>query len=180
MVDPNTPAYTAVARTLHWITAALVLSTIPVAVTMAHIVDTGPLQDFLFHLHETIGTVLIPLIIIRLIYRLTHKPLPLPPEIPAIQRLGAETVHWLLYGLLVVQPIVGWIGTSAYGAPIRVFWAFDLPPIWRKDSDFSELVLEVHQWIGYLIVALLCAHIGAALFHHFVHKDRVLFRLVTG
>jgi cytochrome b561 len=179
MVDPAEPAYTSVARALHWITAALILSTIPVGLVMANI-DGGPLQDFLYNVHETIGTIMMPIIVIRIIWRLTHPPLPLPPEIPAIQRLGAEAVHWLLYVLLVVQPIVGWIGISAYGAPIKVFWTFVLPPIWNKDSDFSDQVLEVHGWIGFAIIGLLCAHIGAALFHHFVRRDRVLLRMVTG
>jgi cytochrome b561 len=179
MVDPNTPAYTPVARVLHWLTVVLVLSLIPIGLTMTRL-DEGPLQDYLFHLHESIGATVIPVIVVRLIYRLTHKPVPLPADIPAIQRLGAETVHWLLYGLLVIQPIVGWIATSAYGAPIVIFGAFNLPPIWRKDSDFSEQVLLVHDWIGYAIAALVCAHIGGALFHHFIRKDRVLLRMVTG
>lgn len=179
MVDPQTPAYTPVARVLHWTTAALVLGTIPVGITMVNI-DGGPLQDFLYNVHETIGTILMPIIMVRLIWRLTHPPLPLPLDIPAIQRFAAESVHWLLYGLLVIQPIVGWIGSSAYGAPIKVLWTFVLPPIWRKDRDFSDQVLEVHGVIGFAIVLLLCAHIGAALFHHFVRRDRVLLRMVTG
>jgi len=179
MLDPAQPAYTPVARALHWITAALVLSTIPVGVVMANL-DGGPLQDFLYNVHETIGTVLMPIIVLRIIWRLTHRPLPLPPEIPAIQRRSAEAVHWLLYVLLIVQPLVGWIGISAYGAPIKVFWTFVLPPIWHKDSAFSDQVLAVHSLIGFVIIALLCAHIAGALFHHFVRRDRVLLRMVTG
>jgi cytochrome b561 len=179
MVDPNMPAYTPVARILHWLTAALVLSVIPIGLAMTHI-DEGPLQDSLFHLHESIGATVIPIILIRLIYRLTHNPLPLPADIPAIQRLAAETVHWALYLLVAAQTIVGWIATSAYGAPIIIFGLFRLPPIWPKDSDFSENVLLVHDVIGYSIAALICVHIGGALFHHFIRKDRVLLRMVTG
>jgi cytochrome b561 len=180
MAELAQPAYTGEARALHWITAALVLSTIPVGLTMAHI-DSGPVQDFLYKLHETIGTVLMPIIVVRLVWRLMHKPLPLPAEIPALQRFAAETVHWLLYVLLIVQPVIGWIGVSAYGAPITVFWTFELPPIWPKDQEFSEdVVLPMHDAVGYAIIALLCAHIGAALFHHFVRRDRVLLRMVTG
>jgi cytochrome b561 len=180
MVDPSPPAYTPVARVLHWLTAALVLTTIAVGITMSNFVDEGPVQDFLYNLHQTIGATLIPILVIRLIYRLTHPPLALPEDIPPFQRITATTVHWLLYVLMIAQLIVGWIGKSAYGAPITVFWAFDLPPIWRKDSDFSEDVLGVHDVIGFAIAGLLCLHIGAALFHHFVRRDRVLLRMVTG
>jgi len=174
-------AYTPVARILHWVTAILVLAIIPMGIVMTN-VGSGPLQDFLFRLHESIGAVLIPIIDYRLIYRLiiTHPPLPLPAEIPAIQRLAAEGLHWALYALLIVQPIIGWIATSSSRSPILVFWLFELPPIWPENRAFSEKVADIHGTIGFIIGVLLCAHIGAALFHHFVRKDRVLMRMVTG
>jgi cytochrome b561 len=172
-------AYTPVARILHWVTAILVLAIIPIGVVMTN-VGNGPLQDFLFRMHESIGALLIPIIGYRLIYRLTHPPLPLPAEIPAIQRLAAEGLHWALYALLIAQPIIGWIATSSYRSPILVFGLFELPPIWPENRAFSEKVTDIHGAIGFIIGALLCAHIGAALFHHFVRKDRVLSRMVTG
>jgi cytochrome b561 len=93
--------------------------------------------------------------------------------------LAASSVHVALYVLLIVQPIVGWIGTSAFRAPINVFWLFELPPIWPENRAFSDQVFQVHRAIGYLIVLLLAAHIGAALFHHFVRRDRVLLRMLS-
>src|SRR5579871_2477236 len=89
-------AYTPVARILHWTTAILVLANIPIGIVMLKL-QGGPTQDFLFRLHESIGALLIPIIIYRLIYRLTHPPLPLPAEIPAIHRHAAEGLHWALY-----------------------------------------------------------------------------------
>jgi cytochrome b561 len=172
-------AYTPVARILHWVTAILVLANIPIGVVMTN-VEGGPLQDFLFRLHESIGALLIPIVGFRLLYRLTHHPLPLPAEIPAIQRLAAEGLHWALYVLLIVQPIIGWIATSSFRAPISVFGLFELPPIWPENRAFSDQVSDVHATIGFIIGLLQCAHIAAALFHHFVRKDRVLMRMVTG
>ncbi len=55
-----------------------------------------------------------------------------------MQKLAAETVHWALYALLVVQPIIGWIATSAYRAPVLFFWTFTLPPVWPENRAFSE------------------------------------------
>jgi cytochrome b561 len=180
MVNPSPPAYTPVARVLHWLTAALVLTAIAAGITMKNFLGEGPAQNFLYNLHWSIGATLIPILLVRLIYRLTHWPLPLPDDIPPFQRITAAAVHWLLYVLLVVQPIVGWIAKSAYGGPITVFWAINLPPIWEQDEDFSEDVLFVHDVIGFALAGLLCLHIGAALFHHFVRRDRVLLRMVTG
>lgn len=172
-------AYTPVARIMHWVTAVLVLANIPIGIVMTN-AEGGPLQDFLFRLHESIGALLIPIVVYRLVYRLTHRPLPLPPEIPAIQRLAAEGLHWALYVLLIVQPIIGWVATSSFRAPILVFWLFELPPIWPENRAFSDQVSDLHAAIGFIIGVLVCAHIGAALFHHFVRKDRVLMRMVTG
>ena len=179
MADGSGPAYTLSARIFHWITAALVLSMIPFGIIMLRI-DSGPTQDLLFNLHRSTGVILLPIVICRLIWRLKHPPLPLPDDIPMLQRGVAHATHWMLYLLLIVQPILGWIGTSAYRAPIGVFWLFELPPIWPENKAFSDQVFAVHQVIGLTVAALICAHIGAALFHHFIQKDRVLMRMISG
>jgi cytochrome b561 len=176
---PAVPAYTLTARILHWIMASLVLLMLPLGLVIAQ--DWGgPLQDQLYDLHRSIGALLIPIVLVRLVYRLTHPPAPLPDDIPPIQQLAANATHWALYALLIVQPFVGWIGTSAYRAPIVVFGLFELPPIWPEDRAFSDRVLLVHGLIGLTIAALLAAHIGAALHHHFVRRDRILMRMLTG
>jgi len=180
MSDHNaSTAYSATARALHWITAALVLTLLPLGLVIANEWG-GPLQDPLYDLHRSIGAVVIPLIILRLGYRLTHPPLPLPEDIPPLQQLAAGATHWALYALLIVQPFIGWVATSAYRAPITVFGLFELPPIWPQDRPLSERLFVVHALIGAAIAGLAAVHIGAALYHHFVRKDRVLMRMVTG
>ncbi len=179
MSDRSGPAYTLGARIFHWVTAALVLCTIPFGIIMLRIKE-GPVQDLLFNLHRSIGAILLPIVVCRLIWRLKHPPLPLPAEIPMIQRGAAHATHWMLYLLLIVQPIVGWLATSAYRAPIEVFWLFVLPPIWPEDRALSEQLFPVHQLIGFALAILICMHIGAALFHHFIQKDRVLMRMISG
>jgi cytochrome b561 len=179
MAYGTAPGYTLTARVLHWLTAALVLVMIPVGVAMAN-ADFGKGQDTLYHVHRSIGVLLLPIVIVRLIWRLRHPAPPLPDDIPAIQQVAAHMTHWALYALLIVQPIVGWIATSAYRAPILFFWLVEVPPIWPVDQPFSERMFAVHKVIGIAIALLLCAHIGAALFHHFIRKDRVLTRMVSG
>jgi cytochrome b561 len=179
MPEHIVPGYTVTARILHWATAALVLTMIPIGIAMAN-ADFGRAQDTLYHLHRSIGALLLPIVLIRLLYRLRHPAPPLPVDIPAIQRLAAQVTHWALYATLIVQPIVGWIATSAYRAPILVFWLFELRPIWPVDQPFSEKVFLAHRVLGIAMALLLCAHIGAALMHHFIRKDRVLMRMVSG
>ena len=169
--------YSATARALHWLTAALVLTMIPIGIVMANF-SLGPTGDVLYDIHRSIGAILLPIAIVRLAYRLKNPPPPLPSDIPAIQQLAAHVTHWALYVLLIVQPVIGWIATSAYRAPIKVFWLFELPPIWPVDQAFSGQMFAVHRVFGIIITLLLCAHIGGALFHHFIRKDEVLLRMV--
>jgi cytochrome b561 len=176
LMTPGMTVYSPTARALHWFTAVLVLTMIPAGFVMVNI-DAGPWQNFLFHLHRSFGVLLLPVMLLRLIYRLKHPPPPLPATVEPIHQLAAHSVHMALYALLIVQPIVGWIGTSAFRAPILVFGLFELPPIWPEDRAFSDQVFVLHRAIGILIAALLVAHIGAALFHHFVRRDQVLLRM---
>jgi len=174
------PGYSIVARTFHWLTAALVLTSMPIGITMANFDLGGPVEDPMYHIHRSIGAVVLVLTIGRLTYRLTHPAPPLPADMPAWQQATALATHWALYALLIVQPIVGWIATSAYRAPVLFFWLFDLPPIWREDRPFSEAMFVVHRSMGIFIAILVLIHIGAALYHHFVLKDGVLKRMVSG
>jgi cytochrome b561 len=173
------PAYTVTARVLHWITAALVLTMVPLGFVIANEWG-GSQQERLYDLHKSVGALLIPVVVIRLIYRLFESPQPLPADIPAIQQFAAHAMHWVLYTLLIVQPLVGWIGTSAYPAPVPVFGWFELPSIWWENRAFSDRMMQLHRWLGILIGILAVLHIAAALHHHFVRKDRILMRMLTG
>jgi cytochrome b561 len=70
--------------------------------------------------------------------------------------------------------------TSAYRAPLTVFGWFELPPIWPENRPFSEQLFSVHSLMGIAIACLASVHIGAALYHHFVRKDRILMHVITG
>jgi len=173
------PAYTVTARVLHWVTAVLVLAMVPLGIVIANEWG-GALQERLYNLHKSIGALLVPVILLRFYYRLTHRPAPLPQDIPAIQRFVAHGVHWILYALLLVQPFVGWIATSAYPAPIPFFGLFQVPPIWPENRALSEQLFQVHRFVGIAIGVVAVLHITGALYHHVVRKDRVLMRMITG
>jgi cytochrome b561 len=105
--------------------------------------------------------------------------LPLPEQIPAIQRLAAAGSHGALYALLLAQPVIGWIATSAYPAPIPVFGLFELPPLWGANRPPDRL-FSLHAAFGIAIAIVVALHVAAACHHHFVRKDRVLLRMITG
>ena len=93
---PAIPAYSVTARVLHWLIAALVLPMIALGIIIANEWG-GPVQQPLYDLHKSIGALLLPLIIVRLVYRLAHPPLPLPPtsrpssNSPRVPRTGRST-----------------------------------------------------------------------------------------
>jgi cytochrome b561 len=175
----SAPAYTMTARVLHWITAVQVVAMIPLGIVIANDLG-GPLQNSLYDLHRSLGVALFFTIVTRLIYRWRHPPLPMPDDIPAIQRFAAHVTHCGLYALLIVQPLSGWIATSAYPAPISVFGWVTLPPIWPENRALSERLFFVHGLVGIALACLVAVHITAALYHHFIRKDRVLMRMITG
>ena len=173
------PAYTVTARVLHWITAAAILLMLPLGWASANEWG-GSWQDWLYNLHRSIGAALIPIILVRVIYRITHPPLPLPEAIPPVQRLAAAGTHGALYALLLAQPVIGWIATSAYPAPIPVFGLFELPPLWGANRPLSDKLFSLHAAFGIAIAIVVALHVAAACHHHFVRKDRVLLRMITG
>jgi cytochrome b561 len=173
------PAYTLTARLLHWVTAAGILLMLPLGWASANEWG-GTWQDWIYDGHRSIGAALIPLIVVRILYRLTHPPLPLPAAIPALERFAAAGTHCALYALLLAQPLIGWIATSAYPAPIPVFGLFELPPIAPADRVLSDRLFALHAGVGIAIAVLVALHVGAACRHHFFRKDRVLLRMLKG
>jgi cytochrome b561 len=171
--------YSPTARLLHWLTAVLVLAIIPVGIVMANM-ESGPTKDFLYNLHRSVGALLLVIVLVRLAYRLAHPAPPLPADMPVIQQWAAHANHWAFYVLLIVQPLIGWIATSAYRAPVVFFWLFELPPIWPENRAFSEQAFAVHRALGILIALLVLVHIAAALYHHFIRKDGILTRMISG
>ena len=166
-------AYTPFARMLHWITVVLVLGMLPAGFIMARY-DVG---QVIYNAHKSIGPLILLITLIRLAYRFTHPPKPLPADMMVLEKAAAHATHWGLYALLIIQPIVGWIATSAYPAPVPFFGLFNLPAIWPADRAMAEAMYVWHFRLGVLMALLICAHIAGALFHYFVHKDRILQRM---
>ena len=109
MAANQAQGYTHGARAFHWLTAALVLTSIPIGITMVNAPYMGPVTDTLFHLHRSIGALVLFVMLGRLVYRLRNSPPPLPHDMSPMLQTAAHATHWTLYALLIVQPILGWI-----------------------------------------------------------------------
>jgi cytochrome b561 len=169
--------YSGFAKLLHWTIAAFVLCIIPMGIIMNRI-PSGLLQNSLYTLHRSFGALVLVLMLIRLAYRLINGAPAPEPTLTPLQRVGSSVVHLCLYVLVIAQPIIGWVATSAYGAQISFLGLFTLPAPVSKDEALSKPLFFVHELIGFTIAGLLVMHIGAALFHYYVRRDGVLQRML--
>jgi len=151
--------YTLTARVLHWVTAALVLTMIPIGIAMAN-ADFGDAQDTLYHLHRSIGAILLPIMLGRLLWRLRHPAPPLPASMPGWQRLAAHLSHGALYTLLVVMPVTGWLTSSALGVPTVYLGLVSLPELVTPDRSLGESLVHLHHTLAFLLAILIGVPIG--------------------
>lgn len=173
-------AYSPAARRFHWWTVAFVTIMLPLGLYMVkrgHESNFDSVTGRLYDLHKLLGFVLLWVVVARLAYRFRHGAPAGEPTLEWWQKAAAHLTHWCLYGLLLAMPLMGWIGVSLYGAR-SIFGVFSLPAITGESQAASETVFMFHYFGAMALVALLCAHVGAALFHHFIRRDGVLRRMI--
>jgi cytochrome b561 len=171
--------YTGTAKTLHWLIVALLIAQFIFAWTMPHIRRNTPVST-LISLHFTFGIIILAVAVVRLAWRLTRGE-PAPEDgLPPWQRQSARIVHWLLYLLLFVIPILGWINASFRGMPIVMF-GLELPMLVARRAPGWGWTGDVHGLLAnYGLLALVGLHVLAALYHYFWRRDGVLQRMLPG
>lgn len=172
-----TQTYRAPARWLHWSMALLVLPMIAAGLLMVQDGISRPLQNSLFLFHKNVGVLLIILIVIRLIYRWRNAPPPEPEHLPALQAWVASITHVLLYGLLLIVPLAGYIRVRAGGFPIETLDALGIPALVSRSDEIAAIAKAVHYYGGRAMVVLVAMHIGAALFHAVIKRDGIFSRM---
>ena len=175
---PGQPRHPSVMRLLHWVTALLVLGAIATGVVMVRI-ESGDLQNTLFNLHRSLGVSALVVIVLRLVLRLRLRDrIPgLPPGMPRMQQVAARGTHHLLYTLTLIQPLIGWIGSSAFGAPVIFFGLFTLPALWGRSETVADVTLSVHVVLAFVMIGLIALHVAAAIHHHVVRRDGLMRRM---
>ncbi|MBG0811406.1 cytochrome b [Methylosinus sp. H3A] len=167
--------YSPLAKALHWIIAALVLISLPIGVVMADLHE-GPLQDNLFVLHESAGVIVLALMFPRLVARLRRRP-GASEDLTPVERLVSKATHRTLYLLLIATPIIGWLALSTYGLGPSFFWLGHLPALAPKDETLSKQLFEVHEVLGWAVLALIALHI-AGVIRHRIAGDEVVWRML--
>jgi cytochrome b561 len=189
MTTPRVPAarYTGVAIALHWIVAVLILAN----VVLGFIADDIPDEYVrsVIDLHKSFGITVLGLVLLRILWRLAHRPPPMPASYSPLERFAAHGAHGLLYLVILALPVTGWMHDSAWkGAashPMslyglvpwpRIGWIESIEP--ARKEQLHDLFFKAHAYAGYVLYALLALHILGALKHQFWDREPELQRML--
>jgi len=171
--------YSTTAIVLHWLMAMLIFAAFPLGLYMVDL-PLSPDKLKLYSYHKWIGVSVFLLVAVRLSWRLTHTPPPLPESIAAWQRRASAVVHVLLYLLMIAIPLSGWLMSSAKGFQTVWFGVLPLPDLIEKNRELGELLAGVHKALNFTLLTLVILHVGAALKHHFIERQPFLLRMGWG
>lgn len=165
---------------LHWVLAVAIALLFGAGLYMAGL-PFSPLRLKLYNWHKWAGITLLALSLLRLLWRITHRPPPLPAHIsnsmPAWQKWIHNATHYSLYALFFVVPLIGWAYSSAAGFPIVVFGILPLPDLLPANKAFALLIKPWHKFGAFALVGLALLHVAAALKHHWLDEDGLISRM---
>lgn len=182
-----TNKYTHTAIALHWLIALLIF----VNLVLGLAADSMP-DDWLrpaMSTHKSIGITVLGLVLMRLLWRFTHQPPPLPTAYPRWERIAAHSAHIALYLLMIAIPVSGLLtdstGKSALQWKLYWFGLFEWPridslmqlePVYKK--QLHHLFGDIHEWLSFVLMGLWVVHVAAALKHQFIDKHPELQRML--
>jgi cytochrome b561 len=181
--DTGSSRYSLTAIVLHWVLGFAILGIFAVGLYMTDL-PFSPTRLKLYNWHKWAGIVILALSLVRLLWRLTHRPPALPAKVadamPAWQRWAHHGTHHALYLLFFLVPLIGWAYSSAAGFPIVVFGAIPLPDFVPVDKALADMIKPFHELSAFALIGLALLHIAAALKHQWVDRDGLIGRMLPG
>jgi len=169
--------YNPVAISLHWLIALLIFAGWGLGFYMSDL-PLSPSKLQYYSWHKWMGVTTFILAILRAGWLATHPVPRLPRAIPPWQTRTARVTHFVLYLLMFVIPLSGWLMSSAKGVPTVYFGVWPIPDLIGKDKAIGDVLVAVHQSLAYGLAALVGLHIAAAIKHHFMDRDGLMGRMV--
>lgn len=168
--------YDPLAILLHWVLAILIVGMVALGWYMMSI-EKQPDSGWYFALHKSVGLIVATLVALRLIWRVSHSPAPLPNIVPRWQRKLSAITQALLYVCMVILPITGILGAS-YSKDGLLFFGSALPRWVQPSHDTAELLFNVHGIAVWVLVGLVCLHVLGGLKHLLIDRDGVFQRIL--
>jgi cytochrome b561 len=160
-------------RLLHWLTACLMLSAFVLAFSIDLTTSRAAHTVFL-QLHRSVGLTIWIVTLVRLAWRNFAEYPDWPSDIPQTMQVAAKASEYVLYALLMTQPILGILQTNAHGDHVNFFLIGQLPALIERDRLLSQQLMTVHKAVGFSLLGLIALHVSAAFFHHFWRRDDTL------
>lgn len=169
--------YGIISKLFHWGMAGIVLYALFLGLTMEDI-KLGPDKLRVIGLHKSLGITVMVLALLRWLWRIVSKAPLMPSGLGRGHVLLAKLGHLALYAIMVLLPLSGWLMSSARGFSVSVFGMGPLPNLLERNHDMSKFFRETHELLANGLMILLAAHVGAAVLHHFYHKNTILKRML--
>lgn len=171
------PRYGVVAIALHWLVVALIIASWALGLYMVDL-PLSPQKLKYISWHKWLGVTIFLIALWRVAWRATHPAPPPPDAMPSWQRVSMGVSHLLLYLLVIVIPLTGWLFSSASGVPTVYLGWVQLPDLIAKDKLVAELLRQAHVLLNVTLFVIVCIHVAAALKHHLLDRDEVLVRML--
>jgi cytochrome b561 len=170
--------YDTTAKVLHWLVVALLLAQYLIGWLMPDI-HRGMKPGDAMTWHISVGIVILALIVVRLVWRLTHRVAP-ESSLEPWQRSAAEVAHWLMYALVLLTTISGWLFASFRGWSISLFFLMPLPMLSADNAAAGKAIDGLHQAMEWALLILIGLHVLAAVVHLLFYRNRVMQRMLPG
>lgn len=163
----------------HWLTLILIIAVYALVELKGFFPKGSEPREAMKTWHFMLGLWVWLLVLARLWLRYASATPPITPQPPAWQMRLAKVFHVLLYGFLLIMPILGYLVLSAKGRSIP-FFGLELPPLIAADKELAGVIKERHETLGKIGYFIIGFHAAAAIFHHVIMKDDTLKRMLLG
>jgi len=176
---PRVDRYTRTAIALHWLIAVAVIVQFCWGWWMQGVPkQPAGMRADAFNLHKSVGMTILMLMSVRLLWRWGHPP-PAFPAMPKWQAALAHVVHAMLYAVLLLHPLSGYLGSVFSGYPVKLF-GMTLPAWGHNDPALKNFFSASHFVTSWVLLAAVTLHVAGALKHALVDRDGLLARMGVG
>jgi cytochrome b561 len=176
MLKNTDSSYGLVTRLLHWLISITIIIMLIVGFTMTSMPPSDSKWE-LYGMHTATGVIVLFLVSLRLLWRFSNVQVKLPFDLPGWQKFASRITHYILYLFMFLMPVSGILMSRFGGHEINVFGFFTISAL-EKNMELAKFFHSLHVISAFCFTGLICLHIAAGLYHHFVRKDNVLMRMI--
>ncbi len=163
-------------RIIHWLMSAFIIGMLCSGLYMKNLPISSEIKFSIYAVHKACGITVLGLIIVRIFFRVfTYVP-PLPANFSRFVINASKTIHFVLYALMVLMPLSGYVMSSASSKEIKYF--FHIPLLINHNADLASAANQLHSILAYFMILFIALHIIGALKHTFIDKQNIFKRMI--